>query len=77
MNEFPQFRKLNNDKSYYCIKSNNLFTEIQLIGQKAFRITIQAEQYPEKLKIRDMLNCETPYLRINQLEFEKVANRVE
>lgn len=69
MIEFPQYRKLSNDKSFFCIEDECHFTEIQLIGQKVFEIKINAIQYPEKLKIMDMLNCEDPYLKIEESEF--------
>lgn len=72
VNEFPQYRKLNNDKSFYRIEDENHFTEIQLIGKMAFQLEIQAIQYPEKLKIKEMLNCEEPYKKIEQSEFDRV-----
>ncbi|MFM7682677.1 MAG: hypothetical protein ACKO7P_08015 [Bacteroidota bacterium] len=74
MSVFPQYRKLINNKSYYRIEDENHFTEIQLIGKKAFELKIQAVQFPEKLKIKDMLNCEEPYIRIEQSEFDRVYN---
>jgi hypothetical protein len=67
---------MNNDKSFYCIEDENNFTEIQLIGQRTFKLKINALQYPEKLKIRDMLYCEVPYLKIGQTEFEAISNLV-
>lgn len=76
MIEFPQYRKLSNDKSFYCIEDESHFTEIQIIGQKVFELKIHAIQFPEKLKIRDMLNCEDPYLKIERMEFEAARNRV-
>ena len=72
MSNFPQYRKLINEKSYYRIEDENHFTEIQLIGKKAFELKIQAIQYPEKLKIKEMLNCEEPYKKIEQSEFDRV-----
>lgn len=72
MSEFPQYRKIINNKSYYRIEDENHFTEIQLIGNKAFELKIQAIQYPEKLKIKEMLNCEEPYKKIEQSEFDRV-----
>jgi hypothetical protein len=72
MSEFPQYRKLINNKSYYRIEDENHFTEIQLIGKKAFQLKVQAIQYPEKLKIKEMLNCKEPYKKIEQSEFYRV-----
>ena len=58
MSEVPQYRKLINDKSYYRIEDENHFMEIQLIGKKAFELKIQAIQYPEKLKIKEIQQTE-------------------
>lgn len=74
MIEFPQYRKLSNDKSLYCIDDESHFTEIQIIGQKVFELKIHAIQFPEKLKIKDMLNCENPYLKIEKIEFERARH---
>jgi hypothetical protein len=76
MIEYPQYRKLCNDKSFYCIEDESHFTEIQIIGQKFFELKIHAIQFPEKLKIKDLLNCEDPYLKIERMEFEGARNRV-
>ena len=72
MSEFPQYRKLKNDKSFYRIEDESHFIEIQLIGNKAFELKINAVQFPEKLKIKDMLNCQDPYIKIEQYEFEQI-----
>lgn len=53
--DFPQYRKLNNSKAFYKIVDNNSFEEIKLMGTKKFYHIIKAQQYPEKLKIIDML----------------------
>jgi hypothetical protein len=54
--DFPQYRKLSNDKVFYKIVSNHEFHEIQIIGTFAQLHKIEAKQYPEILKIQDMLN---------------------
>ena len=53
--DFPQYRKLSNDKTYYRINSSKHFDEIMIIGKKAQQYSVQAEQYPEMLRINDML----------------------
>lgn len=58
---FPVYRKLSNNKVFYKINSMIDFEEIQLIGKKAFRSIFKANQYPEKLKIMDMIANESPY----------------
>ncbi len=77
MSEFPQYRKLKNDKSFYRIEDESHFTEIQLIGNKAFELNINAVQFPEKLKIKDMLYCEDPYIKIEQYEFDQINQRLK
>mgnify|MGYP001158670118 CR=1 FL=1 len=54
--DFPQYRKLSNDKVFYKIVNNREFHEIQVVGTFAQLYTIEAKQYPEILKIKDMLN---------------------
>ncbi len=54
-NSFPQYRKLPNNKSFYKIIDDRNFQEIQLIGERKAFYTIEAKQYPEILKIQDLL----------------------
>jgi hypothetical protein len=77
VSEFPQYRKLKNDKSFYRIEDESHFIEIQLIGNKAFELKINAVQFPEKLKIKDMLYCEDPYIKIDQFEFDQINQRLK
>lgn len=72
--DFPQYRKLSNDKTFYKIQSDRLFEEVQLVGSKVFRYAVEAKQYPEILKIQDMLKLEEPYLLISEEEFTLKTN---
>lgn len=54
--DFPQYRMLSNGKSFYKITDDRHFEEVQVLGSKLIRHKITAEQYPEILKIRDMLS---------------------
>lgn len=56
--DFPQYRMLSNQKTFYKITSLNHFEEIQLMGTKVIYHAIEAIQYPEQLKIRDLINLE-------------------
>ena len=56
-NDFPAFRKLNNDLRIYKIIDTKSFLEKQRMGTKVFEFNIQAKQYPEILRIQDMLAC--------------------
>lgn len=55
--DFPQYRKLANEKSFYEIVDERHFTEKQRIGKQVFTISIEANQYPEIIRIQEMLNC--------------------
>lgn len=61
VNDFPQYRMIKERKVYYKIISAKEFIEISWIGDKQFTYKIEAKQYPEMLRIMDMLNFETPY----------------
>lgn len=68
--EFPQYRKLSNGKSYYKIESLKRFEEIQLVGRLKHRYTIEAQQYPEMVRIYDMLNLEGAFEEATAEEWE-------
>ena len=68
--DFPQYRKLSNDKVFYRIVDDRHFDEIQIIGTKAQLRNVVAEQYPEILRIQDMLSYGIPgFVASNQYEF--------
>ncbi len=54
---FPQYRMLINEKVIYKIIDDRNFEEKQRSGSKVFHFKIEAKQYPEILKIKDMLIC--------------------
>jgi len=55
--DFPQYRKYTGKNTYYKISSEKQFEEISFIGTKKFIVTIDAKQFPEMLRIQDMLIC--------------------
>ncbi|MEJ6582697.1 MAG: hypothetical protein QNL61_07050 [Crocinitomicaceae bacterium] len=68
--DFPQYRKLSNDKVFYRILDYRHFDEIQIIGTKAQLRNVVAEQYPEILRIQDMLSYGIPgFVASNEEEF--------
>ena len=70
--EFPQYRKMSNDKAFYKITSDKTFDEIQIIGKKAVFHHVIAEQYPEMLRIQDMLNMDNDwFLESNEVEYNE------
>lgn len=75
--QFPQYRKLINERSFYRIDSLDSFTELQKIGTRVLVYTIKAEQYPEKLKILDMLKFEDPnFIVSNETEFNSLFQQL-
>jgi hypothetical protein len=58
--KYPQYRKLSNGQSFYIILNDRKFIEIQLLGSQFIKHTIEAEQYPELLRIQDMLHLRFP-----------------
>jgi hypothetical protein len=72
--DFPQYRKLSNDKTFYKIVNDRLFEEVQLMGTKVLRYTTEAKQYPEMLKIQDMLSVIEPYHYLSEEEFIQKTN---
>ena len=69
--DFPQYRKLSNNRCFYEILNERHFREIQLIGARAVLHDVKAEQYPEMLRIMDMLALQEPYLISDAEEFKK------
>ena len=72
--DFPQYRKLFNEKAFYKIIDERHFKEIQLVGTRKMTYTITAEKYPEIVRIQDMLNLESGYLVSSQDEYEILLN---
>lgn len=76
--DFPQFRALSNDKVFYKITDDKHFIEIQIIGSKAQIFETAAEQYPEMLKIQDMINLGFEgYKVISEERFNEVLEKHE
>lgn len=74
--DFPQYRKLSNDRSFYRINSNDNFEELQIIGDSVILHRIRAEKYPEKLRIMEMLNCIDGYQKSTSDEWEILEKRL-
>ena len=74
---FPIYRKLTNEKSYYKIVSAESFIELQKIGIKIRRHNIIAQQFPEKLRIQDMISLSDGFLSCDATEFDSLDRLVE
>lgn len=62
--EFPQYRFFATNKIIYKILDYKNFEEKQKMGSKVLFFKMEAKQYPEILKIMDMLNCEKEIYKI-------------
>ena len=72
--KFPIFRVHSNRKHYYKIHSDRSFTEVQLIGKKAFIHEINAQTYFEILRIQEMIELNHGYQESAEKDFEKILN---
>ena len=72
--DFPQYRKLSNGRAFYKIMNAKRFVEVQLMGKKCFTHEIIAHQYPEMLRIMDMLKAEEPFEQSNEQEFNSASH---
>lgn len=59
--DFPQYRSLEGFNRHYMILNEREFVEASLRNDSWTFQTVVAEQYPEKLRIQDMLNEEFAY----------------
>jgi hypothetical protein len=70
---FPFFRSLSNQQVFYQINSEVEFIELKITGNYYSINIYQASQYPEKLKIREMIMNEDKSLNeIDQFEFNRI-----
>lgn len=72
--DFPQYRKLFNEKVFYKISDERHFEEIQLLGSRKITYAFTAEKYPEILRIQDMLNLASGFLECEPDEYEGLLN---
>ncbi len=67
---FPIFRKLQNSGRFYCIPEQTKFIEVYYLGEKKIENIIVAHQYPELLRINDMIEFELGYLEMTKDEID-------
>jgi hypothetical protein len=53
--DYPIYRKLSNNRSFYKVVDSKNFEEIQIIGTQRRSQLIEAKQYPELLFIQDLI----------------------
>jgi hypothetical protein len=68
--EYPIYRKSLSEKSFYAVIAEDQCIEIQQVGSKRIRHVIEARILPDRLFIRDVIDCaEGRYLPISAAEF--------
>ena len=70
--EFPQFRKLENGKSLYKITAPNQFVELQQVGSQWFVYQFTVEQFPDLLRLQEMLQANQTFLVLPEAEFQAI-----
>lgn len=74
MNTFPIFRKLAGFERYYQISDERTFIEAFKQGGVYKLQQVTAEQYPEILRIQDMIQCNFQYVEMTASEIEIIFN---
>lgn len=67
---FPQYRKLDGFQRYYQIRDERTFVEITVMNGKINSTVITAKQFPEMLRIKDMLAQEWNFRMMEEAEIE-------
>ena len=55
--EYPIYRKSLSEKSYYAVTAEDQCIEIQQLGSRRLRHEIHARILPDRLFIRDLIDC--------------------
>lgn len=74
--EFPQFRKLKNGRSLYQITAPNAFTELQSVGSKWFKYEFEVSQFPDLLRIQEMIQSQDVFLPCTREEFHEIYKQL-
>lgn len=74
--DFPAYRKLSNNKSFYKILSESEFEEIQLVGSSSIKTKTRAQKFPEMIRIKEMLSLGGPFLKSSVKEYELYASKL-
>lgn len=59
---YPIFRTLEGFNRHYCILSDKRFVEASKIGENWSFQQVEANQYPEMLRIQDMIACNFQFI---------------
>lgn len=74
LTEFPLYRKYCNAQTYFKVESSKVLIERQILGNKYFENKIVASQYPEMLKIQDLIKlADAAYCASSKEEYESIS----
>jgi hypothetical protein len=74
---FPVYRKSKTGSSLYRILSYYLMEEYQIVGTKVFYFEVHARQYPDMLRIREMITLtDGVSLPATDKEFGELSSKV-
>jgi hypothetical protein len=60
--EFPAYRKYSNNRNFFKIINASSLEEVQVVADKRFVRITEAQLYPERMFIQDLLNCVTDHI---------------
>jgi hypothetical protein len=76
--QFPQYRKYIEVEVWYKIFSEEKFLEIKKVGTGYQFVDVDADKFPEKLRIQDMLEClEGRWEIVTAEEFESIQSQID
>jgi hypothetical protein len=74
---YPAYRKYKDRDVWFEITSGDLFFEVSRMGTKFLISEVKAVQYPEKLRIMDMMAClNEAWEKISAAEYAAVRQKV-
>jgi len=74
---FPVFRQLGDLQVLYKIIDDRNFIEYRKVGSKWIIHEVIATQFPEIMRIRDMISLEKPFLELCQEDFYQMINHYQ
>ncbi len=75
--QFPAYRRLSTLDVFYRIDSADAFFEVKKFGSRWMVTLVEAKQYPEKLRIMDMISEEMGFVAVvHSSEIELIEREI-
>ena len=68
---WPVYRQLVGGSHYYRIQALDRFQELQRIGSRWVLHEVSATAYPERVRVYDMLNLNSPYVPLKEQDWQR------